>query len=247
MEDSKKLTIGALIVVVSALIVLGGLIYWALSGDEEIVVEGESIVSFALEEDMLLASSANLDSIEIRYIPAGDNQSEQVLGEMNLLGVDEDGIQEWSYDLSDEPILAQSVIAYGFVEGENVDRLELSADDLASFRLLWFEVPAQEMELAIGEEEKMNGITVSLIDVLEDSRCPQDVECVQAGQVRVQIEIKTSSDSRTFILSNTGEGVAFGDYFVEIISVSPEKKTEGQEISREEYSILFGVSQDIKL
>lgn len=246
MNNAKHVTIGGIIILIATLVVLGGLLYWALGGEKEIDVEGQSIVSFELRDDAFIASSVNLDQIEVRYLPAGDNPAEVVFGTMVLETTDEGGIQNWSRALPDNPLLVQSVTAHGFVDGVEVDAIELSADDLAELRVLWFEVPTQQIVLKIGEKQMIDGLEIALEDILEDSRCPANANCITAGQVRAQVRLTTSQAAQTVVMSTNGEGVGFDNYFVEIDSVEPQAVLD-VEIPRALYEVVFAVSRDIKL
>jgi len=45
------------------------------------------------------------------------------------------------------------------------------------------------VQVRMNEAGERHGVTVIPRDVMEDSRCPQGVQCIQAGTVRVQIQI----------------------------------------------------------
>ena len=43
--------------------------------------------------------------------------------------------------------------------------------------------------LAVGESRAVNGVTVKLVEVRNDSRCPSDVQCAWAGNAELAIEV----------------------------------------------------------
>ncbi len=44
-----------------------------------------------------------------------------------------------------------------------------------------------EIKLGVGESQKINDIKITFLRVIEDSRCPKDVDCVWAGQAKIRI------------------------------------------------------------
>lgn len=44
--------------------------------------------------------------------------------------------------------------------------------------------------IALGKCQKMDSVKITFLEVLEDSRCPKDVDCVWAGQAKIKIRIK---------------------------------------------------------
>lgn len=57
----------------------------------------------------------------------------------------------------------------------------------------------QQVELKIGEPQKVLGIEMEALDVLEDSRCPANANCIQAGTVRARILIVRDGDRTSHI------------------------------------------------
>ena len=47
-----------------------------------------------------------------------------------------------------------------------------------------------EFTIGLGEHQKIHGVTITFLEVLEDSRCPKDVDCVWAGQAKIKISIE---------------------------------------------------------
>lgn len=80
----------------------------------------------------------------------------------------------------------------------------------------------------IGETGKFStgsGIEITPMGILEDSRCPVDVQCIQAGTVRLRTNVLTASGtSRTDF--KLGETVSVGGQSVTLVTVIPEKNTK---------------------
>jgi len=51
------------------------------------------------------------------------------------------------------------------------------------------EAPKIVTKLLIGDQAKVADIEIRFVEVLEDSRCPKDVNCVWAGEAKVVIEL----------------------------------------------------------
>ncbi|MBU2100602.1 hypothetical protein KKG83_02235 [Candidatus Micrarchaeota archaeon] len=79
----------------------------------------------------------------------------------------------------------------------------------------------------IGEKD----IEITFLDVLEDSRCPEDVVCVWEGQVKVELSVsEKENEPESFILTKKRDfdelGVKhFGGFTVELVKVVPYPNT----------------------
>jgi hypothetical protein len=54
-----------------------------------------------------------------------------------------------------------------------------------------------QLGVRMGETAQLGGSTVTPVSVEEDSRCPRDVQCIQAGTVRVQVRLHNGTETRT--------------------------------------------------
>lgn len=59
--------------------------------------------------------------------------------------------------------------------------------------------------LALGETGESHGWSVTPVKLLEDSRCPADVQCIQAGTVRVSVRVmkETTTEESLTLLTPT--------------------------------------------
>lgn len=59
-----------------------------------------------------------------------------------------------------------------------------------------------EILLAFGQSGYISGVQITPQALIEDSRCPTDVNCIQAGLLRLRVSIKSeaSLEERTFVL-----------------------------------------------
>lgn len=93
--------------------------------------------------------------------------------------------------------------------------------------------------LKVGETEQIEGLSVSVLEVTEDSRCPLDVVCVWEGRVVARVTLDDGTDSETGPIA-LGESVPFGSYTVTLREVLPEKR-ENKQIDQSDYQLLFDV------
>ena len=94
------------------------------------------------------------------------------------------------------------------------------ADEEYTFRVVAFEtlagLPAEQLGetlmLRPGQSAQAKGLTVEFVRVKEDSRCPQSVACVWAGQVVVELKVSgPDAPPATLELKLMGTGVPPGE------------------------------------
>ena len=69
---------------------------------------------------------------------------------------------------------------------------------------------------------KTTGMTVRFVAVTEDSRCPRDVTCVWAGEVRARLEIQESSQAASQLELLEGGSTVAGGCRVTLVRVEPQ-------------------------
>ncbi len=96
-----------------------------------------------------------------------------------------------------------------------------------------------EFTLEVGDTQTLpNGSIIKFVDILEDSRCPIDVECVWEGNFKIQLEI----DSKTMLLNTNLEpkAIDINGTKISIKKVLPEADSK-KKIEKHEYEVLFKV------
>ena len=87
----------------------------------------------------------------------------------------------------------------------------------------------QEFTLKPGESATVLGtdLQVSFEKVVEDSRCPADVVCIQAGDVVVALQARWKDGASDFQLRTAGgrNAAVAGAYHVRLVRVHPEANT----------------------
>lgn len=99
-------------------------------------------------------------------------------------------------------------------------------------------------EDAVGPSQAVTiqGVTITPLEVLEDSRCPEDVQCVWAGTLKLLANIRKSSDAFNQVLE-LGQSVSLGSEEITLISASPDPKA-GENIPFEKYRFEFEVEKE---
>ncbi len=87
----------------------------------------------------------------------------------------------------------------------------------------------REFALAAKEKAaiKTDKLTIEFVSVLEDSRCPVGVDCVWAGNAKVQIKISKGKAAAQIFELNTGlepKIITFQGYRIELVSLNPVPK-----------------------
>jgi hypothetical protein len=98
--------------------------------------------------------------------------------------------------------------------------------------------------LAGGQEGLIasEGLRLRFSDVLEDSRCPTQVECFWTGQARIAVSVQPEGAASTTVEFNTnpapGQTVNQADvgrYSIEMLSLEPYPQTPENPIAFEDY------------
>lgn len=77
------------------------------------------------------------------------------------------------------------------------------------------------VEVGLHQAVTVGGWSVTVVRVLEDSRCPTDVQCIQAGTVRIGVSLNGASSEQILAL---GKQASLADgSLVTLTAVSPTK------------------------
>lgn len=72
----------------------------------------------------------------------------------------------------------------------------------------------------IGETVSVDGPRVTPLSLIEDSRCPQGVQCIQAGRLRLRVRIDLGSGSHKIDMT-LGQPVQVADGSLTLLAASP--------------------------
>ncbi len=123
---------------------------------------------------------------------------------------------------------------------------------LAILLLITACVPTQQLntpfQLHIDEQAKVEEIQITLVSVLEDSRCPQGVLCIWEGAVKVIVNVQKGKENLgdvTLVSSKTiqydEEATVLG-YTIRLVDVQPPAQ-ESIKIPPEEYVTTFIITK----
>lgn len=97
------------------------------------------------------------------------------------------------------------------------------------------------LETALSQGASAFGITVTPFEVTEDSRCPIDVVCIQAGTARVLAKVKTSFGEKDVIFT-LGKPEVIDDAAIELILVLPAPRAS-EPAQKSDYRFTFKVTK----
>ena len=89
-------------------------------------------------------------------------------------------------------------------------------------------------EVKLGQTADFGEAKVTVVKLLEDSRCPERVQCVWAGQVKVAVRIENRDGTSVRDLTTEAPIQAGGGGILELRSVWPAK-VAGRTISNGDY------------
>jgi len=86
----------------------------------------------------------------------------------------------------------------------------------------------QEISVKINTEEKANGgLRIKFVELVEDSRCPVDTNCVWAGNAKIKVRVTRNGKSRVLELNtmNKGGDPVFAGYKFRLTDLDPDLRT----------------------
>ncbi len=94
--------------------------------------------------------------------------------------------------------------------------------------------------LSLGQEGDIGGFSIAPLRVEEDSRCPSDVVCIQAGTVRLSLAVQViGSDSAQVTTISLGTSLTIDGHTIILQEVQPHP-TAGTLIGAGQYRFVFG-------
>ncbi len=104
-----------------------------------------------------------------------------------------------------------------------------------------------EMTLKINEQttDQASGITLKFVELVEDSRCPEGVNCIWAGNAKVKISVsKNGADGQTIELNTNLQprSIVYQGSTITLSDVTPHPKNNIK-INRNEIAVTLTVTQ----
>lgn len=206
-----------------------------------------AITGFTIAKPHLVANSRGIVRMEAWIVPTGTGvteESHQKLGDMVDASVSPEA-QAWRIEIPKQAFLATEVYAKGFDAAGKEYRRNLNVTGASDiYTALWMDVPSKEQALKPGETMEFEGVKVTFNKIVSDSRCPANANCVWAGNVIANVSVTDADSDAAYDLS-WDKGIEVGNYYISIASVSPERGSEGSEIS--DYVVAFRIQRNIKL
>lgn len=86
------------------------------------------------------------------------------------------------------------------------------------------------------------GVNIMPTEILEDSRCPSDVVCIQAGTVRLEALVSDSLGEATRVFT-LGQATSTSSYQITLSRVGPERESQGAVPTDDEYVFYFDIEK----
>jgi hypothetical protein len=103
--------------------------------------------------------------------------------------------------------------------------------------------PVKEGTVAeLNQKILTNGVYITPLDVVTDSRCPADVTCVWAGEVTLKTTLEKAGVSKVVVLK-MGVPTTFEHMLVTLVSVTPENNSK-KPYTEDVYRFTFRVTAD---
>lgn len=91
----------------------------------------------------------------------------------------------------------------------------------------------------IGETIVISGVTGTVKELVEDSRCPQDVQCIQAGTVKVKVNFAYGVLNQDVVLT-LGQPTTLYGHTATLLGVKPDKVSTTT-IAKSDYIFTFSI------
>lgn len=88
-------------------------------------------------------------------------------------------------------------------------------------------------------------LTIKFVTVMEDSRCPAGVNCIWAGNAKIQLKVTDRSGRTKMMELNTNgepKGDQFGRYAINLVNVTP-KPTQNRKPTPSRYTARLSVQR----
>ena len=102
----------------------------------------------------------------------------------------------------------------------------------------------QKATIKYGKQKKFSAskLTIKFVLVSEDSRCPQTVQCIQAGNARIKVEISNGTTKETFEMNTTTgpKGASFSGFAIYLDELTPTTR-QNVKIKQKDYKGKFRI------
>lgn len=131
-------------------------------------------------------------------------------------------------------LVGERVVVRGEFETGNVlkvENIEAMVGDLSDLTI---------GEVSVGQSVFINGLKITLNQVVQDSRCPVDAQCIEAGAITANITLQSDNQTETRNFPSDEVPYAFDSHRVSIEKIAPPR-VSGSEPNPSSYMIRFRV------
>ncbi len=103
------------------------------------------------------------------------------------------------------------------------------------------------IKVKVGKQKKFSRskINVKFVSLVEDSRCPEDVQCVWAGNAKIKVFISRGNGAGETFEMNTNlgaRGATFGEYAINLTDLTPTPKSNVR-LNKNSYTATFTIAR----
>lgn len=99
-----------------------------------------------------------------------------------------------------------------------------------------------DMTLGIGQQGCVSMLSITLNSLIQDSRCPVDVQCIQTGAVNTNVTFIYGTQTNTHNISSDEVPYRFGPYAISITTIMPDRHSK-KHILPDEYHVTFHIKK----
>ncbi len=99
------------------------------------------------------------------------------------------------------------------------------------------------VDVGLGQEAHAFAVSITPLSIVEDSRCPVDVQCIQAGTVRLKIQVVNGMGSSAPTIT-LGQTITTDAEEITLVSVAPARHS-GANITDAQYRFTFRIDKRI--
>lgn len=241
---------------VALVLLLAGIVAFAYLHIGTSTYAAAEVADISVQKPSIAIAGMRLARVEVWAIPAGTGVSEdqyQLLGEASLASTSPDSVQHWLFPIPAQPLLVTEIFARGYSQDGKMagqrSLPQIGATDL--YAALWGSasstsgtVVATTTEVTIGPGQTgiIGGLSITFNSFVQDSRCPIDVQCIQAGAVTVNVTLSAGGQSEVRNFPSDEVPYSFGSYKIFIENIAPPRRSK-TEIPPAEYRITFRAVQ----
>ena len=87
---------------------------------------------------------------------------------------------------------------------------------------------SNDVQVQINKEVTVaGGLKIAFVELVEDSRCPADVQCVWAGNAKIKVRVTKNGKSQVLDLEMVSRGMKpnYGNYRIKLKALTPELRS----------------------